>query len=313
LLYAFGEIVLVVLGILIALAINNYSEKVKSEARTIELLKKVRQELALNIETAASKIGFYSTKDSLITMILNGEVTREMYQTDSSTPLAIMNYARYVPETNAFDRLMVHGTEISTKFDSILNQLKNIYVTDMDLVIEFNERMAKEVDDFQGQLKLNTPWYWNLIKSLSLNEEGITMMLTDSFYKNHVANYWQLGLLNHYANIKNFRSNAYEAYLDISSLLDLEDQITESLFFSFDRDDCTGDYVSGLDTIRIKRVDNRLQFLLGNNPPEHILPYSRSAFCRERSRNFYRFDKFEGKVSALYIRFGQNERMFVKE
>ena len=50
--YAIGEIVLVVVGILIALQINNWNEQRKSEAKIDVLFEKVLNELAVNITEA---------------------------------------------------------------------------------------------------------------------------------------------------------------------------------------------------------------------------------------------------------------------
>ena len=50
LLYAIGEIFLVVIGILIALQVNNWNEKRLERRQEIEILKSVRKDLANTIE-----------------------------------------------------------------------------------------------------------------------------------------------------------------------------------------------------------------------------------------------------------------------
>ncbi|MGD1947912.1 MAG: DUF6090 family protein [Croceivirga sp.] len=51
LLYAIGEIVLVVIGILIALQINNWSEQQKTKEKELNYLSLLRQEMAGNLHT----------------------------------------------------------------------------------------------------------------------------------------------------------------------------------------------------------------------------------------------------------------------
>jgi len=59
LLYAIGEIILVVIGILIALQVNNYNEAKKQEIKTKEILTKIHEELAINIQNSDEIIEFY--------------------------------------------------------------------------------------------------------------------------------------------------------------------------------------------------------------------------------------------------------------
>ena len=50
LLYALGEIILVVIGILIALSINNWNEDRKNDLREIRLVKNIVEDLSLDLD-----------------------------------------------------------------------------------------------------------------------------------------------------------------------------------------------------------------------------------------------------------------------
>ena len=60
--YALGEIILVVIGILIALAINNWNEGRKIEAKQKELLTGISKELLQDIAAHDRMIGFYENR-----------------------------------------------------------------------------------------------------------------------------------------------------------------------------------------------------------------------------------------------------------
>jgi sensor domain CHASE-containing protein len=67
--YAIGEIVLVVIGILIALNINNQNgERLKKE-KLDTIYIEVQRELALNIERTTTAIDFFEKKDSIVYLI----------------------------------------------------------------------------------------------------------------------------------------------------------------------------------------------------------------------------------------------------
>ena len=65
LLYAIGEIFLVVIGILIALNINNKNEQRIKAEKLDSIYIEVQRELALNINRISFLIDFYEKKDSI--------------------------------------------------------------------------------------------------------------------------------------------------------------------------------------------------------------------------------------------------------
>ena len=73
--YAIGEIVLVVIGILIALQINTWNELGKEKEKTNFLLEKTQKELLYNINSCNFVIDFYWGKDSLIYKVSNKKLT----------------------------------------------------------------------------------------------------------------------------------------------------------------------------------------------------------------------------------------------
>jgi len=80
--YAIGEIVLVVIGILIALQINNWNEERKDKEKTNHLFKEAQKELVYNIKQSSSVIDYYRKKDSLLYKVIHKQVTYEDYKTN---------------------------------------------------------------------------------------------------------------------------------------------------------------------------------------------------------------------------------------
>ena len=66
LLYAIGEIVLVVIGILIALAINDAYSKSKNEEKVRAILNQIQQEIITNIEDCNRIFGYYIAKEIFV-------------------------------------------------------------------------------------------------------------------------------------------------------------------------------------------------------------------------------------------------------
>ena len=77
--YAIGEIILVVIGILIAVQLNNWNQERIRNAELEVLLDKVEEDLIQNIKATSDAIEIYYINDSLTRKIINEEVTIKDY------------------------------------------------------------------------------------------------------------------------------------------------------------------------------------------------------------------------------------------
>ena len=75
LLYAIGEIILVVIGILIALSINNWNEEIKQRANDVKFLKNLRNEIKLDTTVLTEKIYEYK--------LINEKLNQTLYLLDN--------------------------------------------------------------------------------------------------------------------------------------------------------------------------------------------------------------------------------------
>ena len=97
-LYAIGEIVLVVIGILIALQINNLNESKKDRIKEIEILHDLAENLDINIRTIENDIDFLYRLDRSSEIILSSIYNSRPY---ADTLAYHFNFAR-VPKMDLF-------------------------------------------------------------------------------------------------------------------------------------------------------------------------------------------------------------------
>lgn len=114
--YAIGEIVLVVIGILIALQLNNLNENNKNEVFEMEILSQIQENLKsdssilIKIEMNFSKAITSSNK------ILKAEVSQKTEDSIKIWLGAIIQFDRFQPLTNAYEMLKSNGLDrISNK------------------------------------------------------------------------------------------------------------------------------------------------------------------------------------------------------
>jgi hypothetical protein len=114
LIYAIGEIILVVIGILIALQVNNYNEAKKQEIKTKEILTKIHEELAINIQKSDDIIEYYKMKDSLFYLFFNDKFTIADYKEIglSEVPYLTLSYRDLQIVDNAYKSLIQEAANI---------------------------------------------------------------------------------------------------------------------------------------------------------------------------------------------------------
>jgi len=111
LLYAIGEIILVVIGILIALQINNWNESRKEANFEVQILKAFRESLQTDLADVDYNISLHAkglrAADSILVLLESSETIQE----DSLAKLfaAVMMHTRFVHSTSAFESLKAKG------------------------------------------------------------------------------------------------------------------------------------------------------------------------------------------------------------
>ena len=113
LIYAIGEIILVVIGILIALQVNNFNENRQIEELEISLLKEMKDNLRSDIEDIKINIGIHEKSIQSAKIILNSFENKLL---DSDT--LNMYYGkvgmipRYLMTENAYNSMKEDGMRI---------------------------------------------------------------------------------------------------------------------------------------------------------------------------------------------------------
>ncbi|MFZ6053085.1 DUF6090 family protein [Halocola ammonii] len=127
LIYALGEIVLVVLGILIALQINNANESSKARAKEINYLKNIQTDLLLNIANIEEFIETRNTKIESANIVLDyyeGKPLNDISDL-SGHCLNVYIWHKFYQVNNTFLELVNSGNLALISNDSIKNNLLN--------------------------------------------------------------------------------------------------------------------------------------------------------------------------------------------
>lgn len=128
LLYAIGEIILVVIGILIALQINNLNEAKKTRAQEVAYLKNIKNDLEVTnaeIDQYVTSRAQRASAASSVVEHYNGKPVTDWNEFNKHT-IDVYTWQRFYQTDNTFQELMNSGNFAIISNDSIKNELLTV-------------------------------------------------------------------------------------------------------------------------------------------------------------------------------------------
>ena len=216
--YAIGEIILVVIGILIALNLNNQNEQRKSEAKIELVFEGIMEELIADIEKTEMPLRYFAIRDSLVRLVLIENVSKEDYKNDQKGLNTLLNWTNRVELTNyAFDALMQDINSIPDKFKPVIPDLRILYNRYKIQVEKANSKFENVVLNYQEFVKNNFSWY--LVRNEQDWDQKIEYMLNNFRYRNTVQEYGNAGMNQQMKLSIDYRKQAIRCYQKIAKIL----------------------------------------------------------------------------------------------
>ncbi|RMB56325.1 hypothetical protein EAX61_14665 [Dokdonia sinensis] len=137
LLYAVGEIILVVIGIFIALQLNNWNTDKQTKKVQIKYLKEIANNLKTDLEDVRFNIGFNETRLNASRIVINSLDKQATYSDSLDVYYGSLLYTtRSVVNYSAYETLKAKGLEIITN-DNLRKSITKLYSFYYQNVIDF--------------------------------------------------------------------------------------------------------------------------------------------------------------------------------
>lgn len=178
--YAIGEIFLVVIGILIALQINNWNEYRKSQNQELNLVKQLLEDAEADAVFFESRIKFQKIRDTIYTNLLN---LHKQIAVDSISKLTILDedpfFSRLAYQSNLINNNpdayeLIHTTDIKSKlrdyqakYDYVVHSIELSNGVYEEYGLPLQVKYYKEVQNLDEK-----PTYKDLLFSIE-NEETV--------------------------------------------------------------------------------------------------------------------------------------------
>jgi len=144
--YAIGEIILVVIGILIALSINNWNEHRKEQKQEVKVLKQLKTDLNENeeeIRVAIKRIEVNSFAMDSVLVNLN----KQDYDTSFSIYMALIHRKSFFNNSNSGYKLIGNGMAKLISNDRLLNGILQLYEKDFVNIKSRQDLMNNKIEE----------------------------------------------------------------------------------------------------------------------------------------------------------------------
>jgi uncharacterized membrane-anchored protein YhcB (DUF1043 family) len=172
--YAIGEIVLVVIGILIALSINNWNEQRKEQNRLLNIYSLIYDDIENDKQELTRNLEFYNQKKSVFDKVAQDSITPDLL--DQGLSRLLGSSTTTILNTTGVNQLR----ELQNK-DSLTLKIIGAYDYMETIILNLENKISHETTDHTEYLRDTYDWYPEWINHTIMLDVG-SKELHDYFY-----------------------------------------------------------------------------------------------------------------------------------
>lgn len=215
--YALGEIVLVMIGILLALQVNNWNEERKQNLQLRSILKTVKTDLVADTLRAQPILQFYDSINKYSNKIINKEYDLNTIESCILCRSLTTLYQPLIVQDKGYNMLNNFDGIESKKNDTLQSNILQFYKTMIDMLDQSNDFVKSETLKNLDNFKSKT-WFVDWMQG-RFTEEMKVYFGESVDYRNRVASNLILASQNHANFIRTHKVNAVELIRQIDERL----------------------------------------------------------------------------------------------
>ena len=188
--YAIGEIILVVIGILIAFSLNSWNERRKQDANFDKLLDALENEIIENIDEANYEIDWAREVIMNASKILLNEISRKEFLEDRNLR-SIIELNRLDINSDDVSSLVKRQEDFPENYKVLIPHLKN-YLKKEERYAKHELDYGQQITGYNDFLIKTQPWfalsYTQVLDSVALNKQ-VSFYLENPIFKNYLTSY----------------------------------------------------------------------------------------------------------------------------
>lgn len=229
--YALGEILLVVIGILIALAVNNRNEQNKSYAALEKTSHIVLQKMKKDTSEIKVVLRNWDRLDTIIDQVLYDVNINDPIVSDCDYCLELL-YSAQIPTINKGIDDVIKRAPIgtNTKLEESLLTIDDLYREISSSKYIYDQSVKDALIDNLNYLKLNKPWFSGYMAKGTCNEDCMDYMRNSWDFRNRVAYLTVVVYDSYYAQLILINNSITKQIVILEKQLSDEETIEEELF-----------------------------------------------------------------------------------
>ena len=180
-LYGLGEIILVVIGILIAVSINNRNERKASENRLKSYLQVYQQDMVADTTVIAAVLKNVDERKEYFKKFLSDTVSAKDYQEKPQGFGLILSFSPFELQQKGINLLERYVNDSEIEQDTLISQILANHRTFDNLINETNIRIGEDISSSMEYLKTNQPWIADLLMGRVDNPDMLNYYLSDNY------------------------------------------------------------------------------------------------------------------------------------
>ncbi len=185
--YSIGEILLVVVGILIAVALNNWNQKVQENNKLDNILFTVKKDLQNDIRDIDKILAYHKRMYPMYSKVLNDSLTKKDYLDENSKfPFLILGYPEISFDKRGFNLLSAYNSDNENTKDTLANHIVDFYTEQLLQIKVDDDFRSTDFTDNYNHWKNNYTWWAEYIRKQDMGG-FIEYALNNPDYKNRVA------------------------------------------------------------------------------------------------------------------------------
>lgn len=217
--YALGEICLIVIGILIAVSINNWNENRTQMNRKKEVFTILVNDIQIDLAEVEQILEYYNNKKPTFEKVINDTLSKnEILECEYCRHL-ITGRRLLTINTRGFQQLSGDRNTTHFKSDSLIFNVVNFYTTLNHDVNKLNELINDDIIENLAYWRDTYPWFASSTMGKLSEEDYVRYFANNQEYKNKVAYHYMLIYDNYVPVLKTFKFKSEKILNDLKSNL----------------------------------------------------------------------------------------------